>query len=56
MTYDEIINILDLKSIPTKGIGYSLKPDIYQLSDINKTTRTMLPLKVEIIVTINEKN
>ena len=29
LTYDEIIDILDMKFIPTKRIGYSLKPNIY---------------------------
>ena len=35
LTSDENIAILDLKYIPTKRIGYSLK-HIYQISDINK--------------------
>ena len=35
--YDEIIDILALKYIPTKGTGYSLKPNIYQICDINNT-------------------
>ena len=38
LTY-EIINILDLKYIPTKRIGYSIKPNIYQISDINNTLK-----------------
>ena len=28
LTYDEIIDLLDLKYIPTKRIGYSLKPNV----------------------------
>ena len=28
LTYDEIINVLDLKNIPTKRTGYSLNPGI----------------------------
>ena len=39
LTYDEIIDVLELKYIPTKRLGYSLKPEINQLSDINKTLR-----------------
>ena len=46
---------LDLKYIPTKRIGYSLKPDIYHISDINKTLKNFLPDNVEISVTIDEK-
>ena len=29
LTYDEIMDILDLKYIPTKRTGYSLNPGIY---------------------------
>ena len=39
LTYDEIIDILDLKYVPTKRIGYSLKPKINQIGDINKTLK-----------------
>ena len=37
LTYDEIIDILGSKYIPTKRTGYSLKPNIYHISDINNT-------------------
>ena len=55
LTYDEITDILDLKFIPTKRVGYSLKPNIYQISDINITLRNILPDNVKITVTIDEK-
>ena len=55
LTYDEIIDILDLKCIPTKRIRYSLKPNIYQISDINKTQENISPDNVKISVTIDEK-
>ena len=41
LTYDEIIDILDLESFSLKRLGYSLKPDIYQISDINKTLKNI---------------
>ena len=56
LTYGEIIDILDLKYIPTKRIGYSLKPNIYQISDKNNTVKNILPDNVKISVTIDEKN
>ena len=56
LTYDEIIDILDYKYIPTKRIGYSLKPNIYQISDINSTLKNILPDNVKISVDIDEKN
>ena len=33
LTYNETIDILDLKYIPTKRTGYSLNPGIYEVSD-----------------------
>ena len=55
LTYDEKINLLDLKFFPTKRMGYSLKPDIYQISYINNTLKNVLPDNVVISVSINEK-
>ena len=47
LTYDEMVDILDFKYIPTKRIGYSLKPNIYQISDITKTLKNFFPKNVE---------
>ena len=44
LTYDEVIDILDLKYIPTKRISYSLKHNIYQISDINSTLKIFYPI------------
>ena len=38
LTYDEIIDFLDMKYIPTKRTGYSLNPGIYELVDLNLKT------------------
>ena len=43
LTYDEIIDILDLKYIPTKRTGYSLNPGIYEVIDLNNTFKYILP-------------
>ena len=37
LSYDEIMDILDLKYIPTKRTGYSLNPGIYEIVDLNNT-------------------
>ena len=37
LSYDEIIDVLDLKYIPTKRTGYSLNPGIYKIVDLNNT-------------------
>ena len=39
LTYDEIINILDFKYIPTKRIGSSINPNIYNVVDLNNTLK-----------------
>ena len=55
LTYDEIIDILDLKYISSKRIDYSLKPEVYQISNINDTLKNNLPNNVLISVSIDEK-
>ena len=54
-TYDEIINILDLKYIPTKRMGYSIEPNIYNVVDLNKTLKNILPNNIKINVSIDER-
>ena len=53
LTYDEIIDILDLKYIHTKRTGYSLNPGIYEVVDLNNTLKYILPDNVEVSVTID---
>ena len=55
LTYDEIMDILDLKYIPTKRTGYSIEPNIYNVVDLNNTLKNILPDNVEINITIDEK-
>ena len=55
LTYDEIIDILDLKYIPTKRMGYPIEPNIYNAVDLNNTLKNILPVNVKISVTIDEK-
>ena len=37
LTYDEIMDILDLKYFPTKRTGYSLNQGIYEVVDLNNS-------------------
>ena len=37
LSYDEIIDILDLKYFSTKKTGYSLNPSIYEVVDLSNT-------------------
>ena len=50
LTYDEIIDIFDLKYIPTKRTGYSLNPGIYEVVDLNNTLKYISPNKMKISV------
>ena len=54
ISYDEIMDILDLKYIPTKRTGYSLNPGIYEIVDLNNTLKYMLPDNVKVNVTIDD--
>ena len=55
LTYNEIMDILDLKYIPTKRTGYSIEPNIYNVVDLNKTLKNILPNNVKIDITIDER-
>ena len=54
LSYDEIMDILDLKYIPTKRTGYSLNPGIYEVVDLNNTLKHILPDNVKINITIDD--
>ena len=54
LTYDEIMDILDLNYIPTKRTGYSLNPGIYEVIDLTNIFKYILPDKVKVNVTIDD--
>ena len=54
LSYDEIMDILDLKYIPTKRTGYSLNPGIYEVVDLNNTLKHILPNNVKVNFTIDD--
>ena len=54
LTYDEIIDVLDLKYISTKRTGYSLNPGIYEIIDLNNTLKHFLPDNVKVNITIDD--
>ena len=54
LSYDEIIDILDLEYIPTKRSGYSLNPGIYEVIDLNNTLKYILPDNVKVTITIDD--
>ena len=54
LSYDEIMDILDLNYIPTKRTGYSLNPGIYEVVDLNNTLNHILPDNVKVNITIDD--
>ena len=54
LSYDEIMDILDLNYIPTKRTGYSLNPGIYEVVDLNNTLKHILPNNVKVKITIDD--
>ena len=54
LSYDEIMNILDLKYIPSKKTGYILDPGIYEVVDLNNTLKHILPDNVKVNITIDD--
>ena len=55
LTYDEIMDILDLKYISTKRMGFFIEPNIYNVVDLNKTLKNILPNNIKIDITIDER-
>ena len=54
LTYDEIVDILDFKYIPTSTRGYTLVPGIHEVSDIIFMLKSLLPKEVKVIITIDD--
>ena len=54
LTYDEIVEILDLKYIPTKRTGYSLIPIVYEVVGLNNSLKYILPDNVKVNTTIDD--
>ena len=54
LIYDEIIDVLDLKYVSTKRIGYSLDPGMYEVTDLNKILKHILPDNVKVNITIDD--
>ena len=54
LSYNEIMNILDLNYIPTKRTGYSLNTGIYEVVDLSNTLKHILPHVVKVNITIDD--
>ena len=54
LSYDEIMDTLDLEHIPTKRTGYSLNAGMYEVIDLNNTLKYHLPDNVKVSATIDD--
>ena len=54
LSYDEIMDILNLKYIPTKRTGYTLNPGVYEVVDLNNSLKHILPNNVKVNITIDD--
>ena len=54
LTYDEIIDVLDLNYISTERRGYSLNAGVYEVSDLNTILKHFLPDNVKVSITIDD--
>ena len=54
LSYNEIMDILDLTFILTKRTGYSLNPGIYEVVDLNNILKYILPNNVKVNITIDD--
>ena len=54
LTYDEIIDILDLNYIPTTTISYALSPGMNKIIDMNFMLKSLIPKGVKVKITIDD--
>ena len=54
LTYDENVDILDVKYIAGSTNGYTLALGIYEINDLNLTIKSLLPNKVKVNITIDD--
>ena len=54
LTYNEVLNVLDIKYFPSKRTGYTLPPGIFEISDIKKTLEYFSPDIVKVSINIDD--
>ena len=53
LSYDEIMDLLDIKCFPSKRRGYTLPVGVYEVSDINSMLKSLLPDILKVNITID---
>ena len=54
LTYDEIVDILDVKHIAGSPICYTLPPGLYKISDFTLMVKSLFPDEVKVNFTIDD--
>ena len=54
LTYDEIVDILELKYIGPKTVGCTVPPGINKVSDLNLVLKSLLPKEIKVKITIDD--
>ena len=54
LTYDEIVDILDVRCFAGSTKGYTLPPGIYEISDFTLMLKSLLPDEVKVKITIDD--
>ena len=54
LTYDEIIDILDINYIPAERTGYTIPVGVYEVSDIDLMLKSLLPIDVKVSNNIDD--
>ena len=53
-TYDEIVDILDIRYIAGSTNGYAKPPGIYENTDVNWMLKSLFPNKIKVKITIDD--
>ena len=54
LTYDENMDIINIKCFLSKRTGYTLPPGIHQITDIKLMLKCLLPNEVKVTVNIDD--
>ena len=54
LTYDELIDILDLKNLPSEETGFSLNPGMYEVADISKVLEPIKNNNLKVSIRIDD--
>ena len=54
LTYDEFMDVIDIKYTSSTSIGCTLPPGIYEISDLKTMINSLLPNEVKVNNTIDD--